>query len=138
MAQSESALVTKLLRFEISLSFIAFEISDGRYYIRGANFTQSSYLEINGELVEATFIDENTLLVLTDLLQDGDEVDIATRSNSSTHRVLTRTESYIYHEPEAGSQEAVLTPITDEGEDSQEQTAEESQTDSQTEETQEE
>ena len=114
------------------------EISDGRYYIRGANFTQSSYLEINGELVEATFIDENTLLVLTDLLQDGDEVDIATRSNSSTHRVLTRTESYIYHEPEAGSQEAVLTPITDEGEDSQEQTAEESQTDSQTEETQEE
>ena len=76
--------------------------------------------------------------MLTDLLQDGDEVDIATRSNSSTHRGLTRTESYIYHEPEAGSQEAVLTPITDEGEDSQEQTAEESQTDSQTEETQEE
>lgn len=114
------------------------EISDGRYYIRGSNFTQSSYLEVNGELVEATFIDENTLLVLTDLLQDGDEVDIATRSNSSTHRVLTRTESYIYHEPEEGSQEAVLIPVTDVEEDSQEQTAEESQADSQTEETQEE
>lgn len=93
------------------------KISEGRYYIRGANFTQSSYLEINGELVEATFIDENTLLVLTDLLQDGDEVDIATRSNSSTHRVLTRTESYIYHEPQEGSQEGTLTPVLEEEEE---------------------
>ena len=101
------------------------KISEGRYYIRGANFTQSSYLEINGELVEATFIDENTLLVLTDLLQDGDEVDIATRSNSSTHRVLTRTESYIYHEPQEGSQEGTLTPVSEEEE---EQVAEGSQT----------
>ncbi len=101
------------------------EISEGRYYIRGANFTQSSYLEVNGELVEATFIDENTLLVLTDLLQDGDEVDIATRSNSSTHRVLTRTESYIYHEPQEGSQEGTLTPVSEEEE---EQAAEGSQT----------
>mgnify|MGYP001851093264 FL=1 len=101
------------------------KISEGRYYIRGANFTQSSYLEINGELVEATFIDENTLLVLTDLLQDGDEVDIATRSNSSTHRVLTRTESYIYHEPQEGSQEGTLTPVSEEEE---EQAAEGSQT----------
>ncbi len=101
------------------------KISEGRYYIRGANFTQSSYLEVNGELVEATFIDENTLLVLTDLLQDGDEVDIATRSNSSTHRVLTRTESYIYHEPQEGSQEGTLTPVLEEEE---EQGAEESRT----------
>ena len=101
------------------------KISEGRYYIRGANFTQSSYLEVNGELVEATFIDENTLLVLTDLLQDGDEVDIATRSNSSTHRVLTRTESYIYHEPQEGSQEGTLTPVSEEEE---EQAAEGSQT----------
>ena len=75
--------------------------------------------------MEATFIDENTLLVLTDLLQDGDEVDIATRSNSSTHRVLTRTESYIYHEPQEGSQEGTLTPVSEEEE---EQAAEGSQT----------
>ena len=65
--------------------------------------------------------------MLTDLLQDGDEVDIATRSNSSTHRVLTRTESYIYHEPEAGSQEAVLIPVSDE-ETGQAQDTEETQT----------
>ena len=104
------------------------EISEGRYYIRGANFTQSSYLEVNGELVEATFIDENTLLVLTDLLQDGDEVDIATRSNSSTHRVLTRTESYIYHEPPEGSQEAVLTQAPADEEEEQVQETDETQT----------
>ena len=104
------------------------EISEGRYYIRGSNFTQSSYLEVNGELVEATFIDENTLLVLTDLLQDGDEVDIATRSNSSTHRVLTRTESYIYHEPPEGSQEAVLTQAPADEEEEQVQETDETQT----------
>ncbi len=92
------------------------EISEGRYYIRGENFTQSSYLEVNKELVEATFIDENTLLVITDLLQNGDEVDIATRSNSSTHRVLTRTESYIYQEPAGDSREASLLPVPEEEE----------------------
>lgn len=90
------------------------EISEGRYYIRGENFTQSSYLEVNKELVEATFIDEDTLLVITDLLQNGDEVDIATRSNSSTHRVLTRTESYIYQEPAGDSREASLLPVREE------------------------
>ena len=77
--------------------------------------------------MEATFIDENTLLVLTDLLKDGDEVDIATRSNSSTHRVLTRTESYIYHEPQEGSQEAVLAPVPVDEEEDQTQETEESQ-----------
>ena len=106
------------------------EISEGRYYIRGANFTQSSYLEVNGELIEATFIDENTLLVITDALKDGDEVDIATRSNSSTHRVLTRTDTYIYHEPDQSGQEAVLTPAASE-EDGQEQSADTEKTETQ-------
>ena len=35
-----------------------------QYYIRGANFTQSSFMEVNGELIEANFVDENTLLLL--------------------------------------------------------------------------
>ena len=112
------------------------EISEGRYYIRGANFTQSSYLEVNGELIEATFIDENTLLVITDALKDGDEIDIATRSNSSTHRVLTRTDKYIYHEPEQEGQEAMLTLASSEDK-SQEQASDTEKTETQEEQTQE-
>ena len=79
-----------------------------QYYIRGANFTQSSFMEVNGELIEANFVDENTLLLLNTTLKEGDVVDVAMRSNSSTHKVLTRTEKYIYHEPVEGSSSAEL------------------------------
>lgn len=74
------------------------KISDGRYYIKGANFTQSAFLEVNGELFETNFIDEQTLLVLDVQIADGDTVDVAIRSNSSTHKVLTRTQKYYYQE----------------------------------------
>lgn len=87
------------------------KISDGQYYIKGKNLTQSAFLEVNGELVAANFVDENTLLLLDTELKENDTVDIAIRSNSSTHRVLTRTEKYIYHELAEGSNQAVLEPI---------------------------
>ncbi|HIX28487.1 MAG TPA: LTA synthase family protein [Candidatus Blautia stercoravium] len=87
------------------------KISDGQYYIKGKNLTQSAFLEVNGELVAANFVDENTLLLLDTELKENDTVDIAIRSNSSTHRVLTRTEKYIYHEPQEGSNQATLEPI---------------------------
>ncbi|MGN0398757.1 MAG: LTA synthase family protein [Blautia sp.] len=74
------------------------KISDGRYYVTGENFTQSAYVEINGELVDSTFISPTTLLLSDVELKDGDEIDVAIRSNSSTRKVLTRTESQIYHE----------------------------------------
>ena len=71
-------------------------------------------MEINGELAEANFVDENTLLLLNTALKEGDVVDVAMRSNSSTHRVLTRTEKYIYHEPAEGSSSAELELIVTE------------------------
>ena len=82
---------------EVTLDKIE-KISDGRYYITGTNFTQSAYLEVNGELVEVTYVSPTTLLLTDADLQDGDEVDIAIRSNSSTRKVLSRTETQIYHE----------------------------------------
>lgn len=102
------------------------KISDGQYYIKGKNLTQSAFLEVNGELVAANFVDENTLLLLDTELKENDTVDIAIRSNSSTHRVLTRTEKYIYHEPAEGSNQAVLEPIRTEEPDTE--VTEESQT----------
>ena len=82
---------------EVTLDKIE-KISEGRYYITGTNFTQSAYLEVNGELVEVTYVSPTTLLLTDADLQDGDEVDIAIRSNSSTRKVLSRTETQIYHE----------------------------------------
>ena len=74
----------------------------------------------------ANFVDENTLLLLDTELKENDTVDIAIRSNSSTHRVLTRTEKYIYHEPAEGSNQAVLEPIRTE--EPETEVTEESQT----------
>lgn len=102
------------------------KISDGQYYIKGKNLTQSAFLEVNGELVAANFVDENTLLLLDTELKENDTVDIAIRSNSSTYRVLTRTEKYIYHEPAEGSNQAVLEPIRTE--EPETEVTEESQT----------
>lgn len=102
------------------------KIAEGRYYINGANFTQSAFLEINGELYEANFIDEETLLVLDAQIADEDKVDVAIRSNSSTHRVLTRTEKYYYQEPETGTGMAQLIPILPE--EPETEVTEESQT----------
>lgn len=76
------------------------KISDGRYYITGENFTQSAYVEVNGELLDtAAYISPTTLLLNDVELKDGDEVDVAIRSNSSTRKVLTRTDSIIYKVP---------------------------------------
>lgn len=90
------------------------KLAENQYYIKGANLTQSAFIEINGELVDANFADENTLILLNTTLKEGDVVDIAIRSNSSTHRALTRTEKYIYHEPIEGSQSAELELIATE------------------------
>lgn len=87
-------------------------IYGNQYYIRGANFTQSSYLEVNKELVEVVFINENTLLAINADLKDGDKIDIATRSNSSTHKVLSRTEKYFYYGPLEDSNQARLIPLS--------------------------
>ncbi|MGI6012302.1 MAG: sulfatase-like hydrolase/transferase [Ruminococcus sp.] len=78
------------------------EMSDGTYYIRGANFTASSKLEINKELVEDTIYISPTLLMVRDVtLEDGDSLTVAQQSNSSTHRVLSRTDAITYEAPAA-------------------------------------
>lgn len=75
-------------------------IDDNSYYIYGENFTQSSRLEINKELVEnTTFVDANTLFVEGVEISTGDKLDVAQQSNSSTARVLSRSEKIVYQVP---------------------------------------
>ncbi len=64
------------------------KISDGRYYITGENFTQSAYVEVNGELLETTYISPTTLLLNDVELKDGDEVDVATEATVPPARCL--------------------------------------------------
>lgn len=73
------------------------QISDDSYYIKGGNFTQSSKVEINGEVMQTTYVDPNTLLIQEIELQDGDWLNVAQQSNSSTAKIFTRSNKRIYH-----------------------------------------
>ena len=76
------------------------EMTGGTYYISGENFTASSKLEINKELVEDTIYISPTLLMVRDVtLEDGDSLTVAQQSNSPTHRVLSRTAAIVYKAP---------------------------------------
>jgi hypothetical protein len=76
------------------------KISDDTYSVTGENFTASSRLEINDEMLEDTRPVSNTQFLVKDLdLKDGDKVDIAQQSNSSTKRVLSRSAAIIYQDP---------------------------------------
>lgn len=73
---------------------------ENSYYVYGENFTASSRLEVNKEVKETTFLSTTKLLVQNLELEEGDELDVATQSNSSTKKVLSRTDTQIYHVPE--------------------------------------
>ena len=65
------------------------------WYFYGENFTASSRVEVNGEMLDTIFLDDNTLMVSGLELKDGDQVTIAQQSNSSTKKVLSRTDPWI-------------------------------------------
>lgn len=62
------------------------------YTIYGENFTASSKVEINGEKVDTIFVSPNALMIQNQNIQGLDKIDIAQQSDSSTARILTRTE----------------------------------------------
>lgn len=76
------------------------KISEDTFSITGENFTASSRLEINNEVIEDTRpISSTQFLVKGVEINDGDKIDIAQQSNSSTKRVLSRSAAIIYKEP---------------------------------------
>ena len=98
------------------------------YFVYGENFTASSRLEVNGELKETKYLSTTQLLVQNHELEDGDELDVATQSNSPTKKVLSRTGAQIYHNPEVEiTPEPAATPDAEEskaGESMDEETSE--------------
>ncbi|MBS6194909.1 MAG: sulfatase-like hydrolase/transferase [Clostridiales bacterium] len=80
---------------------------ENSYFVYGRNFTASSRLEVNKELQETKYISPSQLLVQNVELADGDVLSVATQSNSSTKKVLSRTDPLVYHAPEP---EVTVTP----------------------------
>jgi phosphoglycerol transferase MdoB-like AlkP superfamily enzyme len=76
------------------------QISENSYYIYGENFTASSRLEVNKELKDTQMLSTTQLLVRDVQLEDGDVIDVATQSNSSTKKILSRTDSQVYYAPQ--------------------------------------
>ena len=70
--------------------------SDGAYYIYGQNFTQSCQFQVNNELSETTFLNSGLLLVRDVQLEKGDWVNVAVRSNSKAHQILSTTNTLVY------------------------------------------
>ncbi len=70
--------------------------SDGTYYIYGQNFTQSCQFQVNNELSETTFLNSGLLLVRDVSLEKGDWVNVAVRSNSKAHQILSTTNTLVY------------------------------------------
>ncbi len=91
---------TKLQLGTFPVEFHGVELlQDGAYHVTGKNFTGSCRLEVNGELAETSFVNGNTLYVTGVELEDGDEICVAVQSNSSTKKVLSRTEKQSYVAP---------------------------------------
>ena len=70
------------------------------WYFYGENFTASSRVEVNEEIQDTVYVSPSILLVHSLTLEDGDQITIAQQSNSSTKKVLTRTEPMTYEAPE--------------------------------------
>lgn len=64
---------------------------DYTYRIKGANFTPSTEVKLNGEWYDTVFINSSTLMITGTELNDFDTLQICQRSNSSTRRALTKS-----------------------------------------------
>lgn len=92
------------------------------WYFYGKGFTASSLVEVNGELQQTVMIDNQTLLVPELILEDGAEICIAQQSNSSTHKILSRTEMLYYEAPKDEPEEiSISESISAESEAEEEQ-----------------
>lgn len=80
---------------DVSISGIE-QLLDDSWYIYGTNFTPSAWVEVNKKLKDTTYISPTQLLLMNTELKNGDKVDVAIRSNSSTAKVLSRSGKLTY------------------------------------------
>lgn len=80
----------------VRLDRVTPSLLEGSWYVAGVNFTQSCKVQVAGELKETTFVDSRTLLVRDTEIRDGQKVSVAVQSNSSTHKILTKSNTLVY------------------------------------------
>lgn len=84
---------------DLQMGFDPIRITDvssvgGSVYVMGKNFTESSFVFIDGKKQDTVFLNENTLMVSDKELEGGEEVYVAQLTNVSAQ--LSSTEVFIY------------------------------------------
>jgi hypothetical protein len=84
---------------DLQMSFDPIRITDvssvgGSVYVMGKNFTESSFVFIDGKKQDTVFLNENTLMVSDKELEGGEEVYVAQLTEVSAQ--LSSTEVFIY------------------------------------------
>lgn len=84
---------------DLQMGFDPIRITDvssvgGSVYVMGKNFTESSFVFIDGKKQDTVFLNENTLMVSDKELEGGEEVYVAQLTDVSAQ--LSSTEAFIY------------------------------------------
>ncbi|MEE1438661.1 MAG: LTA synthase family protein [Lachnospiraceae bacterium] len=84
---------------DLQMGFDPIQITDvssvgGSVYVMGKNFTESSFVFIDGKKQDTVFLNENTLMVSDKELEGGEEVYVAQLTEVSAQ--LSSTEVFIY------------------------------------------
>lgn len=84
---------------DLQMGFDPIRITDvssvgGSVYVKGKNFTESSFVFIDGKKQDTVFLNENTLMVSDKELEGGEEVYVAQLTDVSAQ--LSSTEVFIY------------------------------------------
>ena len=85
-------------------------------YINGENFTKWSYVYVNGEKVNTTYVSGNTLRISPDDLEDGDTVVVNQLGSSST--IFRSSNEFVYKDNtlENNTEDSQVTEETEETE----------------------
>lgn len=73
---------------------------EGNIYVKGNNFTDSSKITINGSESDTIFIDNNTLMIEEETLDDEDVIRV--NQVTVTDFTLSKSDSYVYTKPLEG------------------------------------
>ena len=76
------------------------QISETSYWVKGENFTQSCKVLVDGEMVDTIYVNSSTLLIKDVFSGEDSTFVVATQSNSSTHKILSKSNTYPEEETE--------------------------------------
>ncbi len=76
------------------------QISETSYWVKGENFTQSCKVLVDGEMVDTIYVNSSTLLIKDVYAEEDSTFVVATQSNSSTHKILSKSNTYPEEETE--------------------------------------